>query len=343
MLMIAEPGCMCGSTSRISRNGARSIRPRKWSSRSSSVSCTGLGLPIPATLTRKSMRPHVSTARSAIRLGASSSRRSATCVATRPGSPTACASSVSLPSLRPVASTAMPCSASFVAQPNPIPPLAPVTIASSMSLAFLHQRRLNLMLQDLSRIVFRQDVPDDDLLRNFEPRDAFLLEEAAQAREVGPGCGAGDHDGAGPLSGAVVGQADDGDFGDPGVAGQNVLHLLGGDVLAVADDDVFGASGDHQAVTVDPARQVPGAEIPVGVKRLGLVLGMLVPDQHLRSSHADLPVAVESHLGETDPAVGVGGPLAVARRTYGGGRGFRRAQTAGQRAGLEQVLGPGDQ
>ncbi|CNJ16261.1 Uncharacterised protein [Mycobacterium tuberculosis] len=29
MLMIAEPGPMCGSTSRVSRNGARSINPRK--------------------------------------------------------------------------------------------------------------------------------------------------------------------------------------------------------------------------------------------------------------------------------------------------------------------------
>ncbi len=28
-LMIAEPGCMCGITSRASRNGARSIKPRK--------------------------------------------------------------------------------------------------------------------------------------------------------------------------------------------------------------------------------------------------------------------------------------------------------------------------
>ncbi len=56
MLMIAEPGPMCGSTSRASRNGARSMIPRKWSKVSSSVSCRGLGLPMPALLIRKSIR-----------------------------------------------------------------------------------------------------------------------------------------------------------------------------------------------------------------------------------------------------------------------------------------------
>ncbi len=97
------------------------------------------------------MWPHRSTAWSTIRFGASSSVRSTARPAIRSESSTALANSASLASLRPVASTAMPISASLIAQPKPIPPLAPVTIATRISLNRLHQRRLDLMLQYLSR------------------------------------------------------------------------------------------------------------------------------------------------------------------------------------------------
>ena len=49
-------------------------------------------------------------------------------------------------------------------------------------------------------------------------------------------------DGAGPLPGAGIGQTDDGDLRDAGMADENVFDLFGRDVLAVADDDVLGPS-----------------------------------------------------------------------------------------------------
>ena len=66
-LMIAEPGFMCGSDSRISRNGARNIRLRKRSSWASSLSSTGVGRPTPALLIRYLISPQRFTARSTIR------------------------------------------------------------------------------------------------------------------------------------------------------------------------------------------------------------------------------------------------------------------------------------
>jgi len=77
-------------------------------------------------------------------------------------------SSASLSAFRPVASTAMPISASFVAQPKPIPPLAPVTIATCISLVRFHQRRLDLVLEYFARVVFREDIPKNHLLGRFE-------------------------------------------------------------------------------------------------------------------------------------------------------------------------------
>src|SRR5271165_322515 len=224
--MIAEPGGICGSTSRANRNGARSMTPRKWSSISSSVSWSGLGLPTPALLTRKSIRPHRSRVASTIRLGASSSVRLTASVATRSGSSIAFFNSESLPSSRPVPNTAMPRSASLLAQPKPMPPLAPVTIATCISPVCLRKRCSYLMLEYLPRVVSGQLLPDHNLFRHFERGNTAVLQKAAQVRDVRTGQGGGNDGGARPFPGAGIGHTDDGHFGDAGMADEDVLDFL---------------------------------------------------------------------------------------------------------------------
>src|SRR5579871_1100705 len=91
----------------------------------------------------------------------------------------------------------------------------------------------------------------------LEPRTR--LDECERGRTVGVA-----HDGAHPFTGPPVGQADDRHVGHRGVGEQEVLDLLGGDVLAVADDDVLEPSGDaHEPLVVDHA-EVAGPEPPVG-------------------------------------------------------------------------------
>ena len=67
-----------------------------------------------------------------------------------------------------------------------------------------------------------------------------------------------------------IGQADDGHVGHRRVGVEQVLDLLGGDVLAVADDHVLQPTGDgHVAVGVDDA-QVAAAEVAVVVEGVGV-------------------------------------------------------------------------
>src|SRR6185437_389281 len=162
------------------------------------------------------MWPHRPTARSTMRRGASSPVRSTASVATRSGSPTVLSSSASRPSSRPMPTTAMPASASFVAHPKPMPLLAPVTIATCIS-PILHQRRADLMLEYLARVVLRQGIPDDNPFRGLEFGDALAHQEREQARDVRALRTRGNDHRAGAFSGALVGQPDDRDLGDAGV------------------------------------------------------------------------------------------------------------------------------
>ena len=53
---------------------------------------------------------------------------------------------------------------------------------------------------------------------------------------------------------------DDSDLRDARVADEDVLDLLGRDVLSVADDDVLGSAGDHQIPVVDPSAEISRTE-----------------------------------------------------------------------------------
>ena len=87
----------------------------------------------------------------------------------------------------------------------------------------------------------------DHLLGHLELRDAVPSRNSRSAATSGPGRRAATitAHARSPVRG--VGQPDHRHLGDAGMADEDVLDLLGRDVLAVADDDVLGPAGDHQA------------------------------------------------------------------------------------------------
>ena len=139
-----------------------------------------------------------------------------------------------------------------------------------------------------------------DLLGDLEDRRALRVEEGAQRRDVRARLAVGHDHRAGALAGARVGQADDGDVGDVGMLDEQVLDLLGRDILAVADDDVLGAAGDDQIVAVDPAAEIAHAEEAVAVETPASLVGVQIADQHLRSSRPDFALVHQRRdLGNT--------------------------------------------
>ena len=134
--------------------------------------------------------------------------------------------------------------------------------------------------------------------------------------------GDGEHDRAAAFAHHRVREPDDRDLGDVGVRVQDVLDLLGRDVLALADDDVLQPPGDrHEAVGVDPA-EVSRPEEAVRVERLRVAVGVQVPGADHHAAGADL-----AHLvGAADaPVVGDHAQLdarhgpALGRRELGAG------------------------
>ncbi len=129
------------------------------------------------------------------------------------------------------------------------------------------------------------------------------------------------HRGAGPLAGDVVGKAHHGDVAHLGMGEQQILHLFGRDVLAVADDDVLQPTRDHhEALVVDDA-EIAGAEVAVVVEGLGVERGVEVAEHHLGGLRPQLAFlarggegAVERDGDQVDaghrPALG-GGELVV--------------------------------
>src|SRR5271169_4693355 len=72
------------------------------------------------------------------------------------------------------------------------------------------------------------------------------------------------HDRTYQLTAQFVGLAQDRDLVDQGVGQQLVLDLVRGDVLALADDQILGAAGDHDAPVWTKVAPVAAAEPPVG-------------------------------------------------------------------------------
>ena len=80
-------------------------------------------------------------------------------------------------------------------------------------------------------------------------------------------------DRADPLAAFGVGEADDRDVLDLRVRVEQVLDLLGADVLALADDDVLEPAGEHDVPVVADVAQVAGPEEAVGVERVAVSSG----------------------------------------------------------------------
>ncbi len=137
-------------------------------------------------------------------------------------------------------------------------------------------------------------------------------QQPAQIIDVRRRAIAGNDDGTGAFAGARIGQPDHGDVGDVRLGDQQVLDLLGRDVLAVADDQILGAAGHHQIVLVHPCAQIARAEVAVGINGIAVVLRVQIADQHLWTAGPDLAVD-EPDVGDARPAVGVGGMVGVAR------------------------------
>ncbi len=81
---------------------------------------------------------------------------------------------------------------------------------------------------------------------------------------------------------------------------------------------------------------------PFGVEGFGLVFGMLVADQHLWPARADLAVD-KLDLRQAGPAVGIGGVIAVPRRSDRRYRDFGRAVNPRDYCRFEIGCRPADQ
>src|SRR5262249_53912595 len=106
---------------------------------------------------------------------------------------------------------------------------------------------------------------------------------------------------------------DDRDFGDIDSADQQVFDFFRRNVLAVANDDVLAAARDDEIIAVDPAREIARAIKTFGIEYRRFVLGVQIPDEHLRAARAHFAALPDSalgidqfHLGHTRPTIGVG-------------------------------------
>ena len=94
----------------------------------------------------------------------------------------------------------------------------------------------------------------------------------------------------------VVGRGHHADLGHRVDAEQQLLDLLGADVLAAPDDDVGDAVGDGEVAVVVEHADVAGAVPAVVVEGRGGQLGVGVAEAAVRAPAEDLAVVVEPEL-----------------------------------------------
>ena len=136
-------------------------------------------------------------------------------------------------------------------------------------------RLLELVLEDLAAGVAREHVDDLELLGDLlhhEPGGAAVSTIASRSSErAAPSRSTTTAHAA--LAALGVGQADHRDVGDLGVREEQVLDLLGRDVLALADDDVLEPPATVRLPCSSTRAEVAGAEVAVVVERLGVERG----------------------------------------------------------------------
>ena len=150
-----------------------------------------------------------------------------------------------------------------------------------------------LVLLYLLRGGHREDVHEVDVLRDLEPRDAVLAERRHVVLGDVGAVGADDERGR-LLAVLLRGAADYGDVLDARHGAEEVLDLLGGDVLAAADDEVLEPPGDVVVAVGVHAADVAGMEPAALVDALRCLLGHLVVALH-RVESAAAYLAVDAY------------------------------------------------
>ena len=150
-----------------------------------------------------------------------------------------------------------------------------------------------LVLLYLLRSGHREDVHEVDVLRDLEPRDAVLAERRHVVLGDVGAVGADDERGR-LLAVLLRGAADDGDVLDARHGAEEILDLLGGDVLAAADDEVLEPPGDVVVSVGVHAADVAGVEPAALVDALRCLLGHLVVALH-RVEAAAAYLAVDAY------------------------------------------------
>ncbi len=128
-----------------------------------------------------------------------------------------------------------------------------------------------------------------DLLRH-EPGLAAERDHVGQLEPVDPSASCTTAQTRSPR--CRVGQPDDGDLDHLGMGVEQVLDLLGADVLPLADDHVLEATGQVQVPVGPEAAQVAGAEVAVLVEGLGVEGGVGVAVEDHRALHPHLAFLV---------------------------------------------------
>src|SRR5258708_2693048 len=155
---------------------------------------------------------------------------------------------------------------------TPRPTTAPSSACSTRwSSARRDDPRSELVLRDLAARIAGHDVDDLDAFRDLLRHQSHALavlahvEDRRRLAELLRNEERDDH-----LAPFLVGDAEHRDVGYFRVAVENVLDLLGRDVLTLADDDVLDAAGDEDRAVLVEAPEVTGAQEPVVGERVAV-------------------------------------------------------------------------
>lgn len=149
-----------------------------------------------------------------------------------------------------------------------------------------------LVFEDLAQgVVARQGLHQLQLFRELVGGQALRAEVGRQFGQGQRGSARGlfDHR-ADAFAALGVREADDRDVGDRGELVEQVLDLLGRDVLALADDDVLAAAGQDQVAVGGEMAEVAGDQVAVGVEDVGVLGGVEVALADRFAAQPDLPV-----------------------------------------------------
>ena len=148
--------------------------------------------------------------------------------------------------------------------------------AKIMAITFCGEQQLATGGSDNAIVIWNlgSRTTEHQFLGQLESRDLLLIaQEGHQLGQVRRGPRLGHHHRAHPFAGVGVGDADHRHVGHRRQGDQQVLDLLGRDVLPLADDHVLEPPGDDQVPPVVESAQVAGAEEAVGGEGLGVRVG----------------------------------------------------------------------